>query len=68
MIATSRKSAYSPIISRRFELSRLQDQLIALAYQALIPVISYPLERPRRRLGHNQSTAVQGVQSKARGA
>ena len=40
MIATSRRSASIPIISRHYEFSRLQDQTLASAYEALIPVVS----------------------------
>ncbi len=47
MITSSRKSTLSPPVTRHFEFTRLQDQSIALAYQALIPVVSRPLERPR---------------------
>ena len=38
MIAISRKSTLNPPVTRRFEFTRLQNQLIALAYQALIPI------------------------------
>jgi hypothetical protein len=68
MIATSRKSTLSPPVTRRFEFTRLQNQLIALAYHALIPVVSRHLERPRPRPSRNQPTTIQGLQSKARGA
>ena len=56
MIASSRRSALSPPVTRHFEFTRLQNQLIALAYQALIPVVSRRLERPRSRSEHNQPT------------
>ena len=46
MIATSRRSASKLAISRQYEFSRLQDQTLASAYEALIPVISRRLERP----------------------
>jgi hypothetical protein len=68
MIAFSRKSTLSPPVTRHFEFTRLQSQLIALAYQALIPVISCPVKRQRGRLGRNQPTTIQRVQSKAGGA
>jgi hypothetical protein len=45
-----------PRVARHFEFTRLQDQLIAIAYQALIPVVSRPLERPRSRCGQDQPT------------
>ena len=40
MIATSRKSASRPAISRQFEFSRFEQQTLASAYEALIPVVS----------------------------
>jgi hypothetical protein len=43
-----------PRVARHFEFTRLQDQLIAIAYHALIPVVSRPLERPRSRCGQDQ--------------
>jgi hypothetical protein len=46
MIATSRRSASKPAISRRYEFSRLQDQTLASAYEALIPAISRRIEHP----------------------
>jgi hypothetical protein len=50
MIATSRKSSSTRTISRQYEFSRLQDQTLAWAYQALIPVASRRSERlPGRR-------------------
>jgi hypothetical protein len=67
MIATSRKSRFVPTISRHFEFTRLQNQLIALAYQALIPIISQPLQQPRGRLGRDRQGMVQRFQ-KAGGA
>ena len=70
MIATSRKSIFSPPVTRRFEFTRLQQQSIALAYQALIPVISHHLERPGSRSYDNEpvTTTIPGLRSKARGA
>jgi hypothetical protein len=68
MNTSARRSSLSPPVTRRFEFSRLQDQLIALAYQALIPVVSRPLEQPRPRPGRNQPTTIHSFQSKAGGA
>jgi hypothetical protein len=68
MITSSRKPAFSPPVTRRFEFTRLHDQLIALAYQALIPVVSRPLERPQSQPGRNQPTTIQRLQSQAPGA
>jgi hypothetical protein len=36
-------------VRRDFELSRLQGQLLALAYEQLLPIIRSPRRRPRRR-------------------
>ena len=47
MTTSPRRTTLSPPVSRHFEFSRLQDQLIARAYQVLIPVVSCPLEQPR---------------------
>ena len=68
MIPSSRRSALSPPVARRFEFTRLQNQLIALAYQAVIPVLSRPLEQPRPRPGRNQPRAIHSFQSQAGGA
>jgi hypothetical protein len=68
MITSSRRSFVSPPVTRRFEFTRLQNQLIALAYQALIPVVSRPLEQPRPRPGRDQPTTIHSFQSRAGGA
>ena len=70
MITSPRRSALSPPVVRHFEFTRLQNQSIALAYQALIPVVSRALERPRSRYNDNDpaTTTMQGRPSKARGA
>jgi hypothetical protein len=70
MITFQRRSARSPVVIRHFEFTRLQNQSIALAYQALIPVIFRPLERPRSRSHDHEpaTTTMQGRPSKARGA
>ena len=47
MTTSARRTTFRPPVTRHFEFSRLQDQLIARAYQTLIPVVSRPLERPR---------------------
>ena len=53
-----------------FEFTRLQDQLIAIAYHTLIPVVARPLERPRSRCGQNQSASIttHDLRTKAGGA
>jgi hypothetical protein len=68
MIASSRKSTLNPPVTRDFEFTRLQGQLTALAYQALIPVISCPAKTDGVRLDRNQPTRSQRFQSKAAGA
>ena len=68
MIANSRKSTLSPLVTRHFEFTRLQNQLIALAYQALLPVVSRHVERPRPLSSRNQRTTIQSRQSRAEGA
>ncbi len=70
MIAISRKSILNPPVTRRFEFTRLEKQSIALAYQALIPVVSLHLERSGSRSNDNElvATTVPGLRSKARGA
>jgi hypothetical protein len=40
MSAPSKKPTSTPAISRPFEFSRLHDQMLASAYEALIPVVS----------------------------
>jgi len=59
-----------PPITRRFEFTRLHDQLIERAYHALIPVVRRPLGQPRSRTGVNEpATSVsRGLRSQARGA
>ncbi len=70
MIATSRKSILSSPVSRRFEFTRLEKQSIALAYQALIPVVSHHLGQPGSRSNDDEpaTTTIPGLRSKARGA
>jgi hypothetical protein len=68
MIASSRRSTLSPVITRHFEFTRLQDQLITRAYQALIPVISCRMERQQDRLQRQEQATIQRFQSKAGGA
>ena len=70
MMTFPRRSALSPPVIRHFEFTRLQNQSIALAYQALIPVVSRHLQRPRSRSHDSEpaTTTIQGLQSKAEGA
>jgi hypothetical protein len=68
MITSPRRSVLSPPVVRHFEFTRLQNQSIALAYQALIPVVSRHLERPRSHDTEPSHTTNQGRRSKAGGA
>jgi hypothetical protein len=68
MTISPRRPTLSPPVTRHFEFTRLQDQLIALAYQALIPVVSRHLEQPRPGRGNHRPTTIQGLQSKTGGA
>jgi len=70
MITPPRRTTLSPPVARHFEFSRLQDQLITRAYQALIPVVSCPLQRPRspRSESEPSTTTFRGLRSQAGGA
>jgi hypothetical protein len=70
MMTSPRRSVPSPPIIRSFEFTRFQKQSIALAYQALIPVVSRHLERPRSRSQAHEpaATTILGRRSQARGA
>ncbi len=69
MIASSRRSTPSLPVTRHFEFTRFQDQLIALACQALIPVVSSHLERPRSRRNNNEpaTATIESLRSKVGG-
>ena len=58
MLTSPGRRSLSPRVTRHFEFTRPQDQLIAIAYHTLIPVASRPLERPRSRCGQNQLAAA----------
>jgi hypothetical protein len=70
MITSQRRVVLNPPVTRHFEFTRLQDQSIALAYHALIPVVSRHPERPRSRRNDNVSptTTGQDFRSTAGGA
>lgn len=70
MITSPRRSTLSPPVTRHFEFTRLQDQLIARAYGILIPVVSRPLERPRSPRNDNvpSTTTFRRRRSQAGGA
>ena len=70
MITHLRKATLSPPVTRHFEFTRLQDQLIAIAYHTLIPIVARPLERPRSRCGDNEpaTATIQNLRTNAGGA
>ena len=70
MITAPRRPTSSPPVTRHFEFTRLQDQLIARAYQTLVPAVSRPLGRPRppRRDSEPSGTILQDLRSQAGGA
>ena len=70
MTTSPRRATLSPPVTRHFEFTRLQDQLIARAYQVLIPAVSRPLERARSSRGDNESstTIFRELRSQAGGA
>src|SRR3954469_22826112 len=70
MTTSQRRSTISPPLTRHFEVTRLQNQSIALAYQALIPIVSRPLNQPRSQLRDTEpaTTTFRGPRSKAGGA
>jgi hypothetical protein len=70
MSTSPRRSAFRPPVIRHFVFTRLQEQSIAAAYQALIPVVSRQPVRPRSRSHENEpaTPTSQGFRSKATGA
>ena len=70
MIATSRRSASGPAISRQYEFSRFEHQTLASAYEALIPVISRQAKSGRRRPNNREvlNSVHQSTQRSAAGA
>jgi hypothetical protein len=70
MIARQMRTKIGLPVTRHFEFTRLQDQLIASAYHSLIPVIARPLERTRSRCGENKPAAATtpDPRTEARGA
>jgi hypothetical protein len=70
MITSSGRHSLSHRITRHFEVTRIEDQLLAAAYQALIPIVSRPLKRLRPGCSHDKATAatMHASQSKAGGA
>ena len=70
MIARQSRAIISPIITRHFESTRIQDQLVASAYHILIPVVARQLGRSCPRVGENEQAAAtnQDLRTKTRGA
>jgi hypothetical protein len=70
MITSPRRTTPSPPVTRHFEFTRLEDQLIARAYQVLIPIVSRPVERPRSPRNDSELSMAtpQGLRSQAEGA
>ena len=70
MITRKTRTKIGLPVTRHFESTRLQDQLIASAYHSLIPVVARPLQRPRSRCGEDKPSAVTitNPQTQARGA
>jgi hypothetical protein len=66
MIKSTKRQAISSSVTRHFSFTRLQDQFITRAYQALIPVVFRPLDRPRTC--DDQPTTVPTFRSRAGGA
>jgi hypothetical protein len=54
MITSPRRRALSTPVHRRFESTRLQNQSLACAYEALIPFVSRRPEWPHDRPGDRQ--------------
>jgi len=50
MVGASRSPCSCPVVHRVFEFSRLGPQLLALAYQELLPIIRSPV--PARQAVH----------------
>jgi hypothetical protein len=70
MITSPRRTPLSLPVTRSFEFTRFEGQLIARAYQVLIPIVSRPLERPRSPRSDIKlsTTTFRGLQSQAEGA
>ena len=69
MSTSPRGRPASPRVTRQFEFTRLHEQFIAIAYHALIPVLSRPLERPRSRCGQEDpASAAIPIRTRAGGA
>jgi hypothetical protein len=57
MISSQRRHASCPLINRHFEFTRLQKQIIASAYEALVPIVGRRAgAEQKRREGHSTAT------------
>lgn len=54
MSTSPRRRPLSPHITRLFQSTRFQEQLIASAYHTLIPVLSRPLVQPAGQRGQQE--------------
>jgi hypothetical protein len=70
MITSSRRRVLSTAVTRHFEVSRLQEQSIACAYESLIPVVSSRPQSPRKQQGDLPRATIRtdGPQSSTAGA
>jgi hypothetical protein len=70
MIASSGKFSRPPTVSRHYEFSRLHAQILAFAYEELIPIAPMWAKRPHTRAGDLQraTTRTEASRSSAAGA
>jgi hypothetical protein len=59
MMTSSRMRAFGLAVTRHFEVARLQEQSIACAYEALIPVVARRPQDPRQPQGDLPRATVQ---------
>ncbi len=67
MIASPRRQALSLPITRHFEFTRLQNQVIASAYEALVPVVARRPNAERDRPDNHMKTATRTNLSRSSG-
>jgi hypothetical protein len=58
MIANSRKSTLSRLVTRHFEFTRLQKRFVASAYETLVPIVALRLGANRNRSGARPKAAT----------
>ena len=59
MITSSRRRVLGVAVTRHYEVSRLQEQSIACAYEALMPVISSRSRCPHKHRGDFPRATIQ---------